>query len=197
MRTSCHPLHSVLLSFREPAASPRASAASGFAAWHLLGAAFACEARWAAVFVSPPASLFTETLTTSAEAGGTVNSLLVEPQVLPVLLSFSCSSVWSDLKTNVWLANNRLLTVNWSLFAWVEKLLLFMFVLAAGSVDKEEADESWLKSGSWWTLDVGGSLSATWLLAEGWLTSLLRADCQLLEQRTAGILKNQLKIIYS
>ncbi len=92
-------------------------------------------------------------------------------------------------------------------------LLLLLFVWSGGCVVTEESvavvlvpgreftvHESWLNSGSWWTtagigvtwFKLMGSL-ATWLLVDGWLIALLTADCQLLEQRTAGALWRETK----
>ncbi|TNN78307.1 hypothetical protein EYF80_011547 [Liparis tanakae] len=53
-----------------------------------------------------------------------------------------------------------------------------------------EVQESWSKSGIWWTtMGMGGGGAAP----DGWLTSALIADRQLLEQRTAGMLRGQQK----
>lgn len=130
--------------------------------------------------------------------------------VVPVPLLIAAVSVGSEFDVrawlNAWLAAERWL-VTWLLVKKV-LLLLLLFVWFGGCVVTEvsvagggfKVHESWSNSGSWWT-SMGSGVPwfnptdslATWLLVDGWLTALLTDDCQLLEQRTAGMLQGETK----
>ena len=124
--------------------------------------------------------------------------VVVRPSAPLDLLSADIWSVGlpSKFDVQIWWSPAEQLVVAWPI---VKRVLLLLFVWLGGCVFTEESagftvHESWLNSGSWWTItgsgvtwfNPTGSL-ATWSLVDGSLT----ADCQLLEQRTAGMLQRK------
>lgn len=175
------------------------SLATKFAVWDWFEVPLSSEGREAAAAVVVVVRLCASLVNAAV-------ALLVS--VLAVLLSAEIWSVRWLSEFNAWLTAER-----W-LVAWtsVKKVLLLLFVWLCGAVDKEESvvfsvpgggfavHKSWSNSGSWWTnMGIGetrfepmGSLPIR-LLVDGWWTALLIADCQLLEQRTVGMLQGETK----
>ena len=142
---------------------------------------------------------FDVSLSSEGEKAVVVVVVVVRPSAPLILLSVD---IWlvgllSRFDVQIGWSPAEHLVVAWPMVK--RPLLLLLFVWLGGCVFTEESagftvHESWLNSGSWWTIagsgvtwfNPTGSL-ATWLLVDGSLT----ADCQLLEQRMAGMLQKE------
>lgn len=184
----------------------RVSEADAFAPWDLFELLLCCEGGIVVAVISfsvllVPAAAVSLSIRVWFDALGSAAASAV------LLGAKSWTDRWlSEFDVNVWLS--------W-MSVGTELLLLLLFIRPGSCVVTEESviafsvfilgvgfvvHESWSKSGSWWTttgigvtwFNPTGSL-ATWLLVDGWLTALVIADCQLLEQRTAGMLQGETK----
>lgn len=154
------------------------------------------------------------------EGGGTVVVPRAAPLVVSAVAAVFCAlvvllnaAIWlvqwlSELAVETWWSA-WLTTEQWLVAGPSENkllLLLFCCVVTVEAVDLSveaggfAVHESWLKSGLLWTsmgtavtwLNPTGSL-ATWLFGDSCVTSSPIANCQLLEQRTIGMLQGETK----